>query len=270
MGKWLGVIAGFANLDQVNQIMLEKAGIGDTGETYLVDSNYKLLTPSRYTDYKVGETEVMSHGALDAILGEQSGNSSYENYNGDEVVGVYRWLPDLRLALFAEQSREEIFAPTLATIAINSTVSILLILGTILFAVTLTNSIAGPITDLTKTTQQIADGELELNAVVGRRQDEIAALATSFNRMTQQLRNMISGLEELVRVRTRQLEIRSEQLQAASRLGSTATSILEPGELFTRVVNMIQEQFGLYYVGLFLVDDAGNSQFFVQGRGCWS
>lgn len=266
-GETLGVIAGYSNLDQVYQIMQESAGIGDTGETYLVDSNYKLLTPSKYTGYTPGETEVMSHGALNAIIGKQSGYGSYVNYDGVEVIGVYRWLPDLKLVLFAEQSREEVFAPTIATIAINSAVSILLILGTVLFAFTMTNSIANPITDLTRTTQRIADGELELNATVGPRRDEIADLATSFNKMTQQLRNMIGGLEELVKVRTRQLEIRSDQLQAASQLGSAATSILEPGELVTQVVNMIQEQFELYYVGLFLVDEAREYAVLQAGTG---
>lgn len=266
-GETLGVVAGYSNLDQVYQIMGESAGIGDTGETYLVDSNYKLLTPSRYNGYMPGETEVMSHGALNAILGKQSGYGSYDNYNGVEVIGVYRWLPDMKLALFAEQSREEVFAPTVVTIAINSAVSIFLILGTVLFAVTMTNSIANPITDLTRTAQRIADGELELNAAVGHRRDEIADLATSFNKMTQQLRNMIGGLEELVKVRTKQLEIRSDQLQAASQLGSAATSILEPGELVTQVVNMIQEQFGLYYVGLFLVDEAREYAVLQSGTG---
>src|SRR6185369_8078232 len=46
--KLLGVLAGRLNLETLRQIMTERAGLGDTGETYLVsaETNY-LLTPSR-------------------------------------------------------------------------------------------------------------------------------------------------------------------------------------------------------------------------------
>ncbi len=46
----VGVLAGRANLQGLNQIMIERPGLGETGETYLVGSNYRLLTDLRPRD----------------------------------------------------------------------------------------------------------------------------------------------------------------------------------------------------------------------------
>lgn len=49
-------------------------------------------------------------------------------------------------------------------------------------------------------------------------------------------------------------EERALQLQTAAEVSHAASSILDPRELMWLVVNLILERFGLYYVGLFLVD----------------
>lgn len=50
---------------------------------------------------------------------------------------------------------------------------------------------------------------------------------------------------------------RGKQLQTAAEVSHSATGILNPDELIQGVVNLVQAQFGLYYVGLFLVDRTG-------------
>jgi len=53
------------------------------------------------------------------------------------------------------------------------------------------------------------------------------------------------------------LERRSNQLQTAAQVSHAAVGILDPEELIQQVVDLVEERFGLYYVGLFLVDRAG-------------
>ena len=266
-GETVGVLAALTDLQPMDEIMLERQGVGQTGETYLVNENFSLLTPSINPDYPREQTQVISRGSMDAVLSKRNGSGVYDNYSGDTVVGVYRWLPDLNLAIIAEQTRDELFAPTYATIAINTAISLTMIIGTIIFAVLITNSIARPLADLTNAAKRIAAGELNFNAPIGARNDEITALAISFNKMTEELRKLIVSLEQRVSERTRELELRSEQLQAASNLGSTVTSILDLEELTQRVVNLIQDRFGLYYVGLFLVNENRESAVLKSGSG---
>ena len=53
------------------------------------------------------------------------------------------------------------------------------------------------------------------------------------------------------------LERRSNRLQIAADVARTATSILDVDVLLQRVVNLVQERFGLHYVGLFLIAERG-------------
>ncbi|GAB4532537.1 MAG: hypothetical protein Kow0063_13210 [Anaerolineae bacterium] len=65
-------------------------------------------------------------------------------------------------------------------------------------------------------------------------------------------------LFELERERLlKDLERRSNQLQTAAEVSHSATGILNPDELLQRTVDLVKERFGLYYVGLFLIDQTG-------------
>jgi GAF domain-containing protein len=65
------------------------------------------------------------------------------------------------------------------------------------------------------------------------------------------------SLEALVKRRTRDLEHRSVQLQAAAEVARDATAARELDELLNRAVNLIRDRFGFYHAGIFLVDEPG-------------
>jgi DNA-binding LacI/PurR family transcriptional regulator/anti-anti-sigma regulatory factor/putative methionine-R-sulfoxide reductase with GAF domain len=55
-----------------------------------------------------------------------------------------------------------------------------------------------------------------------------------------------------------QVEERAVQLQTAAEVSQATSSILEPEALIEQVVDLARERFDLYYVGLFLVEDASS------------
>jgi nitrate/nitrite-specific signal transduction histidine kinase len=112
-----------------------------------------------------------------------------------------------------------------------------------------------PINALTETATAITEGDLSRIAPI-ESEDEIGILAHSFNRMTEQLLELIGNLERRVQERTEDLERRSELLMAAAEVGRVASSVLETETLINQVVTVIRDQFRLYYVGLFIVDEA--------------
>ncbi len=63
------------------------------------------------------------------------------------------------------------------------------------------------------------------------------------------------------------LNRRNIQLQTAAKVSKSASTILDPKELMNQAVNLIQEQFNFYYVGLFLVDKAGEYAVLRAGTG---
>lgn len=72
-----------------------------------------------------------------------------------------------------------------------------------------------------------------------------------------ELQKMRDSLEVRVEERTADLSRRSRYLEAAAQVAYVAGEYTDVEALVRQSVDLIQEQFGLYFVGLFLVDPAG-------------
>jgi GAF domain-containing protein/HAMP domain-containing protein len=119
-----------------------------------------------------------------------------------------------------------------------------------------TNLISAPINTLTELVEHISAGDLSIQVPVIS-QDEIGRLAIAFNKMTGQIRGLLSGLESQVAERTQELERRALQLQTAAEVARDASSIQDLDELLDRTVTLIQERFNFYHAGIFLLDERG-------------
>ncbi len=63
------------------------------------------------------------------------------------------------------------------------------------------------------------------------------------------------------------LERRSRQIRTAAEISRTITGVLNPQTLLQEVVDLIQERFGLYYAGVFLVDEQQRFAVLQAGTG---
>ncbi len=260
----LGVAVGRLGLAQMQEIMLEAEGLGKTGETYLVNSDKIMVTASRFAD--VPEYQHIDTEGVKSALGHTSNYALYRNYRGKPVIGVYRWIPELQVALMVEQEQREIFAGIRRTVVFNLGIGTLVTLLAAIAAVIITRFITDPLERLTDIATRMAEGDLNQEARI-RRADEIGILANAFNTMTIRLRELVSGLEERVAERTAELEQRALQLETSSQVGRQVTSILELGELLTEIVNLIQQRFGYYFVGVWLVTERKDAISLKAGTG---
>ncbi|MBN1659875.1 MAG: GAF domain-containing protein, partial [Anaerolineae bacterium] len=256
-GDVQGVLVGRASLERLNEIMLERAGLGQTGQTYLVGATHTLLTPSRMGRLYVG---VFSEG-IDAAVDEQiNGAGIYRDNERVAVVGSYRWLPELQVALIAEQEQTEAFHTMLMRLIILSGVALLAGSLAVGASLLITRTIATPLTELAQGATRIATGDLhqalEEKPLFQDRDDEVGVLARVFYSTTERLRSLIGGLEDRVAERTQELARRSAYLEAAAEVSRVIASILDTEVLIQQVVQVIRREFNLRYVGLFLVDNA--------------
>ena len=76
----------------LEEIMLERTGMGATGESYLVNQAGRMITSSRFlTDSLPGRIAVRTLGVREA-LAENPGVGVYPDYRGVPIVGAYRKL----------------------------------------------------------------------------------------------------------------------------------------------------------------------------------
>jgi GAF domain-containing protein/HAMP domain-containing protein len=291
-GRRVGVLGIHINLDKMDEIMLERGGLGATGETYLVDKYNVFVSEARF-GHEGFPRGVHTEG-IDAALQGDDGAGLYENYRGVPVIGAYRWMEDRELALLAEIEQGEAFAPVRKLGQVVALVGLGAVVGIVLTAYLSARQISRPVVAITEAATQIAAGDLNQRAPVITK-DEVGVLANAFNSMAAQLRELIENLEQRVAERTHEyeeavvrtqqtyaqlyeahqrLEVityqaqrRAMQLETAAEVSRAATSVLEPDELVRRAVDLIRDRFDLYYAGLFLLDENGRRAVLRAGTG---
>jgi nitrate/nitrite-specific signal transduction histidine kinase len=258
-GQVLGVMAGRSSTERIGEILRERTGMGVTGRSYLVNLDYDLLLAAQFAPAGNGlapeeDHTVDSYGIDIAIQDRVEGLGVYRDYRGIQVVGVYRWIPELEMALLVEQEASEAFRSISTSLAVNLGIAFFAVLLAVGASLLITRGIATPLVDLVETATQVAAGDLKREARV-ERDDEVGALARAFNSMTAQLRDLIGHLEERVQERTRALRRQALQLETSARVSRDLTaSILNVDQLLTKVVGLIRDAFDYYHVHIYLID----------------
>lgn len=188
--------------------------------------------------------------------------STDQAWGGPVEVGVARSSRTVFLKVAYVQPQDIALAAvnqqTQTTVIVTLLTGILILLASFYVSRTITQ----PIVNLATVTEQIASGDINARAEYGV-QDEVGALAVSFNRMTSQLRDTLGGLERRVAERTADLETarllserRAQDLQSISEI-SRAISIEQRLDiLLPLITRLVSERFDFYHVGIFFVDEA--------------
>jgi signal transduction histidine kinase/CheY-like chemotaxis protein len=207
------------NLDEVDTLIRDNTGLGETAETYLVGRvQAKTIFISKQganNAYLKKFTEGVTSDGIEQAINQHNGYGTYNNYAGVPVVGVYRWLPEQNLALIAEISQYQAFMPA------NQLARSILLIGflsssVLLIAVyLLSRRIVRPILAIKEAAARLAKGDLTQTAPV-MTHDEVGTLAQTFNQMAVQLKSTFETLEQRVAERTFELAQAKEQADAAN------------------------------------------------------
>jgi len=206
-GERVGVLAFQFPIDRLNNIMLERDGMGETGETYLVgedglmrsDSYLNPEERSVAASFANPETGSVKTAAVQQALAGNSGEAVIENYRGQPVFSAFRAITvgGLNWALLAEVDQGEALAPVykllwMAVIAIS--IVVVVVLGV---AVWTANRIMKPLGkdpgELQAMAEQVASGNLVID-------DPDSGKATgvygSMLKMVADLKDVILKIEE--------------------------------------------------------------------------
>ncbi|MBN1315183.1 MAG: GAF domain-containing protein [Anaerolineales bacterium] len=255
-GHVVGVLCGRVRLDELEQILDEPTGLGTSGKAYLVNTDRSLIVGSseiRAQDEVELQSFASSLAATVSFDGRENGWDAYDDFRGERVIGIYRWLPEQPVALFVEQNQSEALAVILPVLGIHVAIALAALLLAIGLSLIVRRGIAGPLESLAKTATRISMGDLQLTASV-EHDDEVGILAQAFNRMTGQLRALIADLERRVEERTSDLRRLALRLETSVRVSREISSILDLDELLSKVTDLIRTAFGYYAVNIFLMD----------------
>jgi PAS domain S-box-containing protein len=192
----IGVLCGRTSMRQLNKIMTQRSGLGMTGETYLVGSEGVLLTQTRFPGVEPGRGVLETAVVQQVLRSHDSGSLTHEDYRGARVLSVYRWIPEIKVGLIAEQDVEEALQPVYVTLYTNAAVAMLAVglagLASFFFA----RSITRPLEALAMSAGRIEGGALDTPAEESAA-TEIGALARALNAMAKRVARKLE-VENLV------------------------------------------------------------------------
>jgi len=135
------------------------------------------------------------------------------------------------------------------------TLIVAIIFGVFLFVYTL--SITNPLRRLAWYVGHFSPEKINQNLepVQIYTRDELEDLSTIFQQITTDLFNTFTNFEERIAERTRETERRSILLKAVADVGKAITSFRDLSELLQQTTYLINENFGYYHIGIFLLDE---------------
>lgn len=199
-------------------ITLDHSGLGETGETYLVNKDGYMISPSRFID------DVILKQKLDPIYLEEENSISSDtlpedkiafikDYRGIEVLSIHTHIPEMGWHLISEIDVKEAFAPVSQLTNTLFLVLLIILFIVIVLSSFITRTITRPLRRLHEGTEEIIKGNLDFK-VGTPSPDEVGQLSRAFDEMTvnlkkskEELEDYSKNLEKKVEERTRDLEI---------------------------------------------------------------
>jgi methyl-accepting chemotaxis protein len=250
----VGVLIFQFPIDRLNAIMKTRAGMGETGETYLVGSdllmrsdsflepkNHSVVASFRHPDKGKVDTD-----ASRAALKGETGQKIILDYNGNPVLSAYAPLTfaGLNWALLAEIDKAEAFAAIQTLRWVSGIVALVGIAAIVLLALLVTRSIVKPVQGVVGNLTDLAQGEGDLTArlpVAGN--DEIGDLARRFNEFMDKLhvmiKDIVKGVDTLSASSTELSAISQQMSASAEQTSSKSATVAASAEEMSTNMNSV-------------------------------
>ncbi|MGE0860186.1 MAG: methyl-accepting chemotaxis protein [Gammaproteobacteria bacterium] len=229
----IGVIAFQMPVGEINVLMAQRAGLGKSGETYLVGSDGLMRSQSRFTEENTLLARKVESATVGAALAGKSGEAKVADYRGVPVLSSYAPLDieGVKWALLAEIDESE----ALGLVASQARESALIAVGAalviVVFALWLAQGLGRRVRTAAAVADQISNGNFD-NAIKVDARDEVGALLAALERMqsvlfkqiTEEKNEALRLKDSVQREKDEALRLGEEaqrQQQAAERLAET-------------------------------------------------
>ncbi|QDO93194.1 HAMP domain-containing protein [Formosa sediminum] len=184
---------------KIKNILLERAGMGHTGESYLVGSDSSMRTQSRFFPKQIPSTiKTQTIGVQDALAGS-SGKGVFKDYRGVEVYSVYSPvnISNLKLVILSEIDTSEVKAPLRQLKLKLFGLTILIQALAIILSLFLTRIITNPITNMRKSLKIMAAGDYKRTEHFVKNSTEIKDMFEALDSLKKSLLGAVNFSNEL-------------------------------------------------------------------------
>lgn len=250
--KTIGVLIFQMPLDRITAVMSDRAGLGETGESFLVgpdrlmrsDSFLAPETHSVVASFRYPERGSVGSDASEAALRGESGVAVMEDFRGRSVLSSYTPLDALgvRWALITKLDEAEAFTALRTMLWVLLGVAVALVIVVAGVGTWFARGLALPIQSITTVMTSMARGDLSKPITGTGRSDELGDMAQA----VQVFRKNAEDVQKLQARQAEQEEKAAKQRRAAmvetadrlqKQVGATVTHMVTSVEQLTGIAN---------------------------------
>lgn len=236
-GNVIGVVVGAVKLTTVSKIM-EQFQFGVTGETYLVDRNGMMITPTRLasdaasqgTPNTDGHFNIKGTYGFEQVVQGKSGSEVYMDFRGQRVFGAFSPIGDHDWVIIAEVDENEVLTPLYKKLGKLCLVYFALLVILIYLVTAFVRRINSPVFTLMEKANRVERGDYSAVSQEGsflKAPQELQCLNKAFVSMAQQL---ITTIGELNRVNNLLVEA-EDKFRSLVENSLVGISILQDGKI---------------------------------------
>ncbi len=227
-----GTIVAHFGIEKLVELGTKKIELGQTGEVIIAFTSKDSL--HYITSHKQQRKRNTQNCPLQKAIAGEKVLTSYWDYRGVKVLSAYRVLPDLNIGIVVKIDKREALAPLYEQrwLFLITLISVILI---VLFATSFSYSISRPITELTRVSDEMGNGNLSIRTKIVE-EGEIGKLGKSFNTMAQNTQDLLQELKAIMYSASHDLQAPLKTISGLATMLEDELEELEQEE----VIDMIQ------------------------------
>jgi len=199
-GEIVGVIGETVTLNSVTQF-LAKNRTDETSESYLINQQGYFVTAPRFLEEMKAAGLITDHAELvyqlqttasKELQAGRSGQGIYTNYLGNEVMGHYIWIDELKMGLISEKQTSEANSASTQLALLSIILIFIFILIISVTAFVIARGITKPIKVMANTANRLAQGDIN-QTLEYTSKDEYGVLADSFRQIISYQKEMTNA-----------------------------------------------------------------------------
>ncbi|PKL35893.1 MAG: hypothetical protein CVV44_20465 [Spirochaetae bacterium HGW-Spirochaetae-1] len=215
--------------------LLDRTGLGGTGETMIINSSLTALNRLREYDGFPLTLKVKDEASIQALAGK-SGVLECSDYRGEKVLAAFRHIPRLKWGFVAKQDIHELLSPIYSMVAQKILILMFIMGAFFLVGFFLSRDITEQINSLIAVSNRIRSGDYSFRIMTSR-DDEFSRLSESFNKMADLIisqLNIQKASSEIIHVMVSTLNQDEFSRNVLRKLVETTESIIGAFYILTR------------------------------------
>ncbi len=220
-GRVIGVLMLQLPIRRINDVMQVTAGMGDTGETFLVGPDRLMRSDSRFKNTGKVLDQPVDSSAVDRAFDGKVGVTEAKGYRGRPVLSAFRpfRFASLNWAIMAEIDLEEIYRPIVDLRGHLTHIVLIIVVVVSIMGFLFARTIAAPLGFVGAAMQRFGERRMVVDLPQADRRDEIGDIARVFGQVSHEIES------HLEKVRTAEAEAAEKEAELRLALDNMADGI---------------------------------------------